>query len=81
MAGKFYIRDVYGLIYLISTYAVEPKRGSSKYGCGAKNLALLRNQRKPLQLGKLISLITRKMVHKGENYSIKLQKYYFCTAI
>jgi hypothetical protein len=31
------------------------------------------------QLGKLINLITGKMVHKGKNCSIKLRKYYFCT--
>ncbi len=30
MAGKFYIRDIYGLIYLITTYAVEPKNGSNR---------------------------------------------------
>jgi hypothetical protein len=48
-------------------------------GSGAKNLALLQNQCKPLQLGKLINLITWKMVHEGKNYSIKLRKYYFCT--
>ena len=48
-------------------------------GCGAKNLALLQNQCKSSQLGKLINLINGKMAHKGKNYSIKLQKYYFCT--
>jgi hypothetical protein len=30
------------------------------------------------QFGKLIILIREKMTHKGENYSVKLQKYYFC---
>ena len=34
---------------------------------------------KPSQLGKLIIFIRKKMAHKGENYSVKLQKYYFCT--
>ena len=48
-------------------------------GCGAKSLALLQNQCKPSQLGKLINLITGKKVHKGKNHSIKLRKYYFCT--
>jgi hypothetical protein len=33
-------------------------------GCGAKNLALLQNQYKPSQLGKLINLITRKWYTK-----------------
>ncbi|MDQ1252141.1 MAG: family transposase [Euryarchaeota archaeon] len=30
------------------------------------------------QLGKLIIFIRKKMIHKGENYGVKLQKYYFC---
>jgi hypothetical protein len=38
----------------------------------------LQNQKKPSQLGKLIILIKKKMTHKGENYSVKMQKYYFC---
>ncbi len=46
-------------------------------GCGAKDLALLQNQCKPSQLGKLIILITWKMIHKGKKYGIKLRKYYF----
>jgi len=52
---------------------------NSFFGCGAKNLALLQNQCKPSQLGKLINLIAGKKVHKGKNHSIKLWKYYFCT--
>ena len=48
-------------------------------GCGAKNLALLQNQCKSSQLGKLILLITGIMAHKGKNYGTKLRKYYFCT--
>ena len=50
-------------------------------GSGAKNLALLQNQCKHLQLGKLIIFITDKIVHKGKNYSLKLRKYHFCTTI
>ena len=50
-------------------------------GSVAKNLALLQNQCKPSQLGKLINLIAGKQVHKGKNHSIKLRKYYFCTRI
>ena len=46
--------------------------------CGAKNLALFQNQCKHSQLGKLIIFITGIMVHKGNNYSIKLRKYHFC---
>jgi hypothetical protein len=30
------------------------------------------------QFGKLIILIMEKMIYKGENYSLKLQKNYFC---
>jgi len=30
------------------------------------------------QLGKLIIFIRKEMTHKGENYSVKMQKYYFC---
>ena len=41
-----------------------------KKGSGAKNLALLQNQRKHLQFGKLINLITRKMAHKGKNHIV-----------
>ncbi len=48
-------------------------------GSVVKNLAPLQNQKKPLQFGKLIIFIKTKMIHKGENYSVKLQKYYFCT--
>ena len=48
---------------------------------GAKNLAPLQNQKKPSQLGKLIIFIRKKMTRKGENHSVKLQKYYFCTTI
>jgi hypothetical protein len=47
-------------------------------GSVAKNLAFLQNQKKPSQLGKLIIFIRKKMIHKGENYSVKMQKYYFC---
>ena len=43
-------------------------------GSVAKNLAYLRNQKKPSQFGKLIILILAKMIHKGENESVKLQK-------
>ncbi len=49
-----------------------------KSGSVAKNLAILQNQKKPSQLGKLIIFIRKKMIHKGENYSVKMQKYYFC---
>ncbi len=47
-------------------------------GSGAKNLALLQNQCKHLQLG---NLITDKIAHNGNNYSIKLRKYHLCTTI
>ncbi len=47
-------------------------------GSVAKNLAFLQNQKKPSQLGKLIIFIRKKMIHKGENYNVKMQKYYFC---
>jgi hypothetical protein len=50
-----------------------PRNGSI-----AKNLAPLQNQKKPSQLGKFIIFIRKKMTHKGENYSVKMQKYYFC---
>jgi hypothetical protein len=50
----------------------------STAGSGAKNLVLLQNQCKPSQLGKLIIYIIKKMTHKGENYSDKLKKHYFC---
>ena len=46
-----------------------------KRGSVAKNLAFLQNQKKPSQLGKLIILIRKKMTPKGENYSVKMQKY------
>src|SRR5665811_662020 len=49
-----------------------------KTGCGAKNLALLQNQCKPSQLGNLSILLRDKITHKGKNYSVKMQKYYFC---
>ena len=48
-----------------------------KNGSDAKNLSLSKNRCKPSQLGKLINLITWKMVHKDKNYSIKLRKYFF----
>ncbi len=51
----------------------------SIYGYGAKNLALLQNQLKLSQLGKLIIFIREKIIYKGKNYSLKLQQYYFCT--
>jgi len=38
----------------------------------------LQNQKKPSQLGKLIIFIRKTMTHKGENYSVKMQKYFFC---
>jgi hypothetical protein len=47
-------------------------------GSVAKNLAPLQNQKKSSQFGKLIIFIRKKMTHKGENYSVKMQKYYFC---
>jgi len=56
----------------------KSKYSREMYGCVAKNLALLQNQRKHSQLGKLTTLITDKMVQKSKNYRIKLQKYYFC---
>jgi len=49
------------------------------FGFGAKNLALLQNQFKPSQLGNLINHLMEKNVHKGKNYSIKLQEYDFYT--
>ena len=50
----------------------------NNYGSVAKNLDPLQNQKKPSQLGNLIIFIRKKMTHKGENYSVKMQKYYFC---
>jgi hypothetical protein len=47
-------------------------------GSVAKNMAPLQNQKKPSQLGKLIIFIRKTMTHKGENYSVKMQKYFFC---
>lgn len=44
----------------------------------AKNLAIFQNKWKISQIGKLIVLIRKKMTHEGENYNLKLQKYYFC---
>jgi hypothetical protein len=44
-----------------------------------KKSGSLQNQKKPSQLGKLINLIKEKIIHKGNNYSLKLRKYYFCT--
>ena len=38
----------------------------------------MQNQKKPSQFGKLNIFIRAKMTHKGEKYSIKMQKYYFC---
>jgi hypothetical protein len=35
-------------------------------------------RKKPLQLGKLLIFLRKKMTHKGGNYSVKMQKYYFC---
>jgi hypothetical protein len=49
-----------------------------KKGSVAKNLAFLQNQLKPSQFGKLIHFIRKKMTPKGEKYSVKLKKYYFC---
>ena len=51
---------------------------STVSGSIAKNMAPLQNQKKPSQLGKLIIFIRKKLTHKGEKYSVKLQKYYFC---
>ena len=48
------------------------------WGSVAKNLAPLQNQKKPSQLGNLIIFIRTEMTRKGENYSVKMQKYYFC---
>ena len=48
------------------------------YGSGAKNLVLLQNQCKLSQFGKLVIYIRKKITHKGENYSDKLKKHYFC---
>ena len=47
-------------------------------GSVAKNLAPLQNQKKPSQLGKLIIFIRKTMTHKGERYSVKMSKYFFC---
>ena len=47
------------------------------FGSVAKNLAPLQNQKKPSQLRRLIIFIRKKMTHKGENYSVKMQKYLF----
>ena len=49
-----------------------------KWGSVAKNPAPLQNQEKPSKLGKLIIFNIEKITHKGENYSVKMQKYYFC---
>jgi hypothetical protein len=47
----------------VKTKGTEPLRIYRTFGgCGAKNLALLQNQCKYSQLGKLINLITWKMV-------------------
>jgi hypothetical protein len=51
----------------------------SENGCGAKNMALLQNQCEHSQFGQLINLITGKIVQKGNNFDVKLRKYYFCT--
>ncbi len=50
----------------------------NNFGSVAKNLAPLQNHKKPSQFGKLIIFIRKKMTYKGENYSVKMQKYYFC---
>ena len=47
-------------------------------GSVAKNLAPLQDQKKPSQFRKLIIFIRKKMTHKGENYSVKMQKDCFC---
>ena len=67
------------LIFRTMTLMGIWEKGLIQDGCGAKNLALLQNQCKHSQLGKLIIFITEKMVHKDKNYSIKLRKYHFCT--
>ncbi len=43
-----------------------------------KKIGFLIKSEKPLQLGKLIIFIRKKIVYKGENYSVQMQKYYFC---
>jgi len=48
------------------------------FGSVAKNMAFLQNQKKPSQFGKLNIFIRAKITHKDENYSVKMQKYYFC---
>jgi YVTN family beta-propeller protein len=66
---KVYVTDsVYNIVSVIDTAT----------GSAAKNLASLQNQKKPSQFGKLIIFIRAKITHKGEKYSIKLKKYYFC---
>jgi len=47
---------------------------NTNFGSVAKNLAFLQNQKKHSQLGKLIIFIRNKITHKGENYSVELQK-------
>lgn len=47
-------------------------------GSVAKNLAVLQNQRKLSQLGKLTFLLPRKMVQEGINYSLKVREENFC---
>jgi hypothetical protein len=44
-----------------------------KLGSVAKNLASLRNKKKPSQLGELIIFIRKKMAHKGKKHSAKRQ--------
>jgi hypothetical protein len=48
-------------------------------GSVAKNLAPLKNQKKPSQLGNLIIFIRKKMTHKGENYMSKCRNIIFAT--
>src|SRR5674476_1602730 len=89
-----FILTSYGNITRNTTYWICPNRKknfhdqivgvyrsanySDEFGSVAKNLAPLQNQKKPSQLGKLIIFIRKKIIHKGENYSVKLQKYNFC---
>ena len=54
---------------------------SQNFGSVAKNLAFSQKHYKTSQFGRLIILIREKMNYKGENYSVKLQKYYFCNGI
>ena len=64
--------------FLFFNYTHLDKLLINSLGSVAKNLAPLQNQKKSSQLGNLIIFIRKKMAHKGKNYSVKMQKYYFC---